>query len=43
MGILLAEGEAAGAAGAGGMGATLSIYAVLIGALWFFMMSPQKK
>ncbi len=43
MGILLAEGEAAGAAGAVGMGATLIIYAVLIGALWFFMMRPQKK
>ncbi len=25
------------------MGATLIIYAVLIGALWFFMMRPQKK
>lgn len=42
MGILLAEGDAAGA-GAVGMGATLIIYAVLIGALWFFMMRPQKK
>ena len=44
MGILLTEGEAA-AAGAGGMSliSVLLMYAVVIGAMWFFLMRPQNK
>lgn len=48
MGILLTEGAAdpgAGAAAAGGMSliGVLLFYAVLIGAMWFFLMRPQSK
>lgn len=43
MGILLTESAAAGAGGAMGLVMTLAIYAVLIGAMWFFFMRPQKK
>lgn len=44
MGILLTEGEAA-AAGAGGMSliSVLLMYAVVIGAMCFFLMRPQNK
>lgn len=45
MGILLTEGDAAAAAGAGGISliSVLIMYAVVIGAMWFFMMRPQSK
>lgn len=44
MGILLTEADAAAAGGGAGLGfVTILIYAVLIFALWFFMMRPQKK
>ena len=44
MGILLTEGDAA-AAGAGGLSllSVLLMYAVVIGAMWFFMIRPQSK
>ena len=44
MGILLTTADEATAAG-GTMGLimTFGIYAVLIGAMWFFLMRPQKK
>ena len=32
-----------GAGGAAGMGSIIIVYAVMIGALWFFLMRPQKK
>ena len=43
MGILLTEGEVP--AGAGGMGSIsiLLMYAVIFGAMWFFLMRPQSK
>ena len=41
MGILLAEGEVAG--GTGGFLGIFLIYAVMIGAMWFFFMRPQNK
>ena len=37
---ILAANEAAGPAGLGGI---FVMYAVVIGALWFFLMRPQKK
>ncbi len=44
MGILLTTTEEATAAGgAVGLIMTFGIYAVLIGAMWFFLMRPQKK
>lgn len=48
MGILLTEGAAdagAGAAAAGGMSllSIILMYAVVIGAMWFFFMRPQGK
>lgn len=44
MGILLTEGDAA-AAGAGGISliSMLLMYAVVIGAMWFFLIRPQSK
>ncbi|MCI9336445.1 MAG: preprotein translocase subunit YajC [Lachnospiraceae bacterium] len=43
MGILLTEGEMP--AGAGGMGliSMILVYALMFGAIWFFMMRPQSK
>lgn len=42
MGILMTETQSA-AGGAMGLIMTVVIYAILIGALWFFFMRPQKK
>lgn len=47
MGILLTEGvtdaQAAAAGNSVGMGMTIVIYVLLIGAMYFFMFRPQKK
>lgn len=45
MGILLTDADAAAAAGGamGGLGSVIIIYALMIGALWFFMIRPQGK
>ena len=43
MGILLTESEATAAGSGAGMIGMLLVYAVLIGAMWFFFMRPQKK
>lgn len=43
MGILMTEAEAANAGGAMGIVSMVLVYAVLIGAMWFFFMRPQKK
>jgi len=43
MGILLTESEAAAAGSGTSMIVMLLVYAVLIGAMWFFFMRPQKK
>ncbi len=43
MGILLTEGEAAAAAGGVSLIGILLIYAVMFGAIWFFMLRPQSK
>ena len=44
MGILLTTAEDAAQAGATMSGiAMLIFYAVIIGAMWFFLMRPQKK
>ena len=42
MSILLADAPAAGSA-AGATVMTIAIYAVIIFAMWFFLMRPQKK
>ena len=42
MGILLTGADAAGAGGAG-LISLLLMYAVVIGAMWFFLMRPQNK
>lgn len=42
MGILMTETQSA-AGGVMGLVMTVVIYAILIGALWFFFMRPQKK
>lgn len=42
MGILMTETQSA-AGGTMGLVMTLVIYAILIGAMWFFFMRPQKK
>lgn len=42
MGILLTDAEVAGAGGAG-LISMLLMYAVIIGAMWFFLMRPQNK
>lgn len=43
MSILLTTADAAEAGGAMGLIMTFGIYALLIGAMWFFLMRPQKK
>lgn len=44
MGILLStSADASGLGGAMGLVTTLLIYAVLIGAMWFFLIRPQRK
>ena len=43
MGILLTADSAAQAGSTMGIMMTFAIYAVLIGAMWFFFMRPQKK
>lgn len=43
MGILLAEGDAAAAAGGVSLLGIILMYAVVIGAMWFFLMRPQSK
>ena len=43
MGILLTADSAAQAGSTMGIVMTFAIYAVLIGAMWFFFMRPQKK
>lgn len=45
MGILLTDANAAAAAGqgAGSLIMMFAVYAVVLGAMWFFFMRPQKK
>lgn len=43
MSILLTTADAAEAGGAMGLIMTFGIYALLFGAMWFFLMRPQKK
>lgn len=45
MGILLAEGGEGAAAAGGGMSllSIILMYAVVFGAIWFFLMRPQSK
>lgn len=43
MGILLSEGEEVAATGGASLISMFLIYAVLIGAMWFFFMRPQNK
>ena len=43
MGILLTEADAAAGAGGAGLISMLIMYAVVIGAMWFFLMRPQIK
>lgn len=43
MSILLTDAAAAEAGGAMGLVMTFAIYAVILGAMWFFFMRPQKK
>ena len=43
MGLLLTADSAAQAGSTIGIMMTFAIYAVLIGAMWFFFMRPQKK
>ena len=43
MNILLTTTEEAAAGGALGLFMTFGVYALLIGAMWFFLMRPQKK
>lgn len=43
MGILLTESDAAAGAGGVGLISMLLMYAVIIGAMWFFLMRPQSK
>lgn len=43
MGILLTEADAAAGAGGAGLISMLLMYAVVIGAMWFFLMRPQNK
>ena len=43
MSILLTTADAAEAGGTMGLIMTFGIYALLIGAMWFFLMRPQKK
>ena len=43
MGILLTEADAAAGAGGAGLISMLIMYAVGIGAMWFFLMRPQSQ
>lgn len=43
MSILLGAGDAAQAGGTAGLFSILLMYAILIGAMWFFFMRPQSK
>ena len=43
MGILLTEANAAATGQTVGIGFTIVIYIALFGAMWFFLMRPQKK
>ena len=43
MGILLTEADAAAGAGGAGLISMLIMYAVVIGAMWFFLRRPQSK
>lgn len=43
MGILLTQADAAAGAGGAGLISMLLMYAVIIGAMWFFLMRPQNK
>ncbi len=43
MGILLTETATGAGAAGGGLLGMVAIYVVLFGALWFFMIRPQKK
>lgn len=43
MGILLTESEAAEAGSSVGMVGMIVIYVLIFGAMWFFLMRPQKK
>lgn len=43
MGILLTGEDAAAAGGTAGFISMLLVYAILIGAMWFFFMRPQSK
>lgn len=43
MGILLTGEDAAAAGGTAGFVSMLLVYAILIGAMWFFFMRPQSK
>lgn len=43
MNIVLTSAEAASTGGTMGLITTFGIYAVLLGAMWFFFMRPQKK
>lgn len=43
MGILLTEANAAAAGQTVSIGVTIVIYVALFGAMWFFLMRPQKK
>lgn len=43
MGILLTEADAAAGAGGAGLISMFLMYAVIIGAMWFFLMRPQNK
>ena len=43
MSIFLTTAEGAEAGGAMGLIMTFGIYAVILGAMWFFLMRPQKK
>ena len=43
MSILLTDAAAAEASGTMGLVMTFVIYAVILGAMWFFFMRPQKK
>lgn len=43
MGILLTETQAASAGTSVGLIGTIIVYVALFGAMWFFLMRPQKK
>lgn len=43
MGILLTGADGAAGAGGAGLISMLLMYAVIIGAMWFFLMRPQNK